>query len=122
MLTDPLFKFLSVNHTDGLIIAALQIDTGHEIFNGHFPDQPVVPGANMVQLVKDVLERALKVNVQLQIANNLKFLQVIDPREVNHLQLTVNYTTDDNLLKVSADLLAEENVYFKFKGVFTILK
>ena len=118
MLTDPLFKFLSVNHTDGLIIAALQIDTGHEIFNGHFPDQPVVPGASMVQLVKDVLKHALKVNMQLQIANNLKFLQVIDPREIDRLQLTINYTTDDNLLKVNADLLNEENICFKFQGVF----
>jgi len=118
MLTDPLFKFLSVNHTDGLIIAALQIDTGHEIFNGHFPDQPVVPGANMVQLVKDILERALKFNVQLQIANNLKFLQVIDPREIDRLQLTINYTTEDNLLKITADLLAEDIVCFKFQGVF----
>ena len=120
MLTDPLFKFLSVNHTDGLIIAALQIDTEHEIFNGHFPDQPVLPGANMVQLVKDVLEHALKIPVQLQIANNLKFLQVIDPRESGELQLTINFTTDNNLLKVNADLLAEENVCFKFQGVFII--
>jgi len=118
MLTDPLFKFLSVNHTDGLIIAALQIDTTHEIFNGHFPDQPVVPGANMVQLVKDILEHALTINVQLQIANNLKFLQVIDPRGIDRLQLTINYTTDNNLLKVNADLLDEENVCFKFQGVF----
>ena len=122
MLTDSLFKFLSVNHTDGLIIAALQIDTGHEIFNGHFPDQPVVPGANMVQLVKDILEHALKINVQLQIANNLKFLQVIDPREIDLLQLTINYTTDDTLLKVTSDLLFEDVVCFKFQGVFTILK
>ena len=122
MLTDPLFKFLSVNHTDGLIIAALQIETAHEIFNGHFPNQPVVPGASMVQLVKDILEHALKIKVQLQIANNLKFLQVIDPREIGQLQLTINYSVDDNLLKVTADLLAEDIVCFKFQGVFTILK
>ena len=119
MLKDGLFKFLSVNHTDGLVIAAVEINAGHEIFNGHFPGQPVLPGASMVQLVKDVLESALKTPVRLQIANNLKFLSLINPQENKHLQLTLNYTVDDTLLKVTGDLISEDDtVCFKFQGLF----
>ena len=119
MLKDGLFKFLSVNHTEGLVIAAIEVNAGHEIFNGHFPGQPVLPGASMVQLVKDVLETALKTPVRLQIANNLKFLSLINPQENKHLQLTLNYTPDDSLLKVTGDLIADDDtVCFKFQGVF----
>ena len=122
MLTDPIFKFLSINSTEGLIIAALEIDADHEIFNGHFPDHPVVPGACMVQVVKDVLERNLDTTLQLKIANNLKFLALIDPNITTDLQLQLNYTIEDDLVKVNGDLLFEDVVYFKFQGVFTILK
>lgn len=118
MLTDPIFKILSINSTEGLISAALEIDVDHEIFNGHFPEQPVVPGACMVQVVKDVLEKKLDAQLQLKIANNLKFLSLIDPKETTNLQLQLNYTTEDNLLKVNGELLFEDVVYFKFQGVF----
>ncbi len=118
MLKDPLFKYLSVNSTEGLISAALEIDADHEIFNGHFPDQPVVPGACMVQLVKDILEKKLAVALQLKIANNLKFLTLIDPQITTNLQLQLNYLTEDDLIKVNAELIAEDVVYFKFQGSF----
>ncbi|MEO8885699.1 MAG: hypothetical protein ABI367_06520 [Mucilaginibacter sp.] len=118
MLTHPVFKILSINSTEGLISAALEIDIDNEIFNGHFPDQPVVPGACMVQLVKDVLEKKLATTLQLKIANNLKFLVLIDPRITTNLYLQLNYTTEDDLIKVNGDLTAEDVVYFKFQGVF----
>lgn len=118
MLTDPIFKILSINSTEGLISAALAVDINHEIFNGHFPEQPVVPGACMVQLVKDVLEKRLGKTLQLKIANNLKFLELINPQVTTNLQLQLAYTIEDELIKVNGDLVVEDVVYFKFQGVF----
>lgn len=118
MLTDPIFKILSINSTEGLISAALEIDINHEIFKGHFPEQPVVPGACMVQLVKDILEKRLSTSLQLKIANNLKFLELINPQAITHLQLQLAYIIEDELVKVNGDLTSEEVVYFKFQGIF----
>lgn len=118
MLTDSIFKILSINSTEGLIIAALEIDINHEIFNGHFPEQPVVPGACMVQLVKDILEKRLNTSLQLKIANNLKFLELINPQMITHLQLQLAHIREGDLIKVNGDLVAEDVVYFKFQGVY----
>lgn len=118
MLTNPIFKILSINSTQGLISAALEIDTNHEIFNGHFPEEPVVPGACMVQLVKDILEKRLNQTLQLKIANNLKFLELINPQVITNIQLRLAYTMEDNQIKVNGDLIAEDVVYFKFQGIY----
>jgi 3-hydroxyacyl-[acyl-carrier-protein] dehydratase len=118
MLTDPIFKILSINSTEGLISAALETDVNHPIFKGHFPDQPVVPGACMVQLVKEVLEKKLDASLQLKIANNLKFLSLIDPQITTSLQLQLTYSIDDEQVKVNGDMVAEDMVYFKFQGIF----
>ena len=118
MLTDPIFKILSINSTKGLISAALEVDINHEIFNGHFPEQPVVPGACMVQLVKDILEKRLDRTLQLKIANNLKFLELINPQVITNLYLQLAYTIEDDQVKVNGDLVAEDVVFFKFQGVF----
>lgn len=118
MLTDPIFKILSINSTEGLISTALEVDINHEIFNGHFPEQPVVPGACMVQLVKDILEKRLDKTLQLKIANNLKFLELINPQVITNLQLQLSYIIEDEWVRVNGDLVAEDVVYFKFQGIF----
>lgn len=118
MLTDPIFKILSINSTEGLISAALEIDINHEIFKGHFPEQPVLPGACMLQLVKDVLEKRLDKPLQLKIANNLKFLELINPQIITNLQLQLAYIIEDELVRVNGDLVAEDVVYFKFQGIY----
>lgn len=118
MLTHPIFKILSVNSTEGLISAALEIDVDHEIFKGHFPEQPVVPGACMVQLVKDVLEKRLAKTLQLKIANNLKFLELINPQVITNLYLQLAYTIEEDQVKVNGELVAEDVVYFKFQGIY----
>ncbi len=118
MLTDPIFKISSINSTEGLISAALEIDVNHEIFTGHFPDQPVVPGACMVQLVKDVLEKRLDKKIQLKIANNLKFLELITPQVITNIQLQLAYIIEEDQVKVNGDLIAEGVIYFKFQGIY----
>ena len=81
MLKDTLYKIKTITHNDGIIEATMQINEYHEILKGHFPGQPVLPGACMLQMVKDVLENTLVKRVQLQKATNIKFLQLIDPQK-----------------------------------------
>ena len=119
MLKEPLFKIASLTHTDGQIDAALQIDQQHEIFGGHFPDHPVVPGACMLQVVKDILGDTLKVSLGLVRADNIKFLSLVEPA-TGLLQLDINYQQAEGNLKVTANLLAEETVCMKLQGVFAV--
>lgn len=118
MLKKPLFKILSLNHAVGQINAALQIDQQNEIFAGHFPDQPVVPGACMLQIVKEVLADTLKSDLVLARADNIKFLSLVEP-SIALLQLSINYQQADDNLKVSASLMAGETACMKLQALFS---
>ena len=118
MLKDSLYTIIATDHQDDVIHAVLELDADNEIFQGHFPDQPVLPGACMLQLVKEVLESTINTPVRLQKADNLKFLSLIDPRENNLLHLEINYTVEDAQIKVTANLSSLDVVCFKLQGVF----
>ena len=118
MLKDSLFEVVSIITGDGIITAAVDLDADNPIFNGHFPGRPVLPGACMVQLVKEVLEEALGKSIRLQKADNLKFLSLIDPNQNNSLALTINHIHENESIKVTATLIAAEVVCFKLQGVF----
>lgn len=117
MLKEPLFKIASLTKTDGQIDAELQIDQQNEIFAGHFPDHPVVPGACMLQIVKEILADNVEANLGIVRADNIKFLSLVEP-STGTLQLNITYQQADNGLKVVASLLAAETVCMKMQGVF----
>ncbi len=121
MLNISYFEIVSIDHDDTMIEAVIKIDPGHAIFQGHFPGQPVLPGACMVQMLKEVLQNTLRIHTRLIKADSVKFLTVINPAVNNVLRLKVNYAVNEPNLKINAVLLPDENPCFKFKGLFSIL-
>lgn len=119
MLKKPLFKIVSLTQTDGNIIAELQIDQQNEIFTGHFPNQPVVPGACMLQIVKEILAATLKNNLGLVRADNIKFLSLVEPSAAS-LQLNITYQQSDTDVKITAALLTGDTACMKMQGSFAV--
>ncbi len=120
MMVDPVFKILSARHSENTIVTLLEVDGGSDIFNGHFPDQPVVPGACMLQTVKEVLADTLKIPVRLIKADNIKFLGLVQPG-VDGLILEIAYQHTDDIIKVNANLSVGEQVFMKMQGSFAML-
>lgn len=116
---NDLFSIVEITHEEGAISAALTINAESNILKGHFPGQPVVPGACMLQVVKAVLETALKHPIRLKKADQLKFMRMIDPGNTLSAQLEISYKwVDEGIVGVSAKLTDGEMVCFKFQGIF----
>ena len=115
---NDLFSIKNIAHEDGIILAVLNINQNSEILKGHFPGQPVIPGACMLQVLKEVLEDALKVSTLLKKADNLKFLRIIDPENTKTVLLDIVYKIGSDTIGVSAKLSTDEMICFKFQGSF----
>ncbi|HEY5368621.1 MAG TPA: 3-hydroxyacyl-ACP dehydratase [Hanamia sp.] len=119
MLKDKLFKITLSDHQEFTIHATLELDKNNEIFIGHFPGHPVLPGVCMLQMVKEVLEKTITKPLMLTKADQIKFLRLIDPAVDNPLQLAITYTPGEyNQIKVTASIIALKEICFKFKGTF----
>jgi len=115
---DDLFIVDSLTHTDGVIKTELSINPGSSIFKGHFPGQPVVPGACILQIIKDILGSALKQPIQLKKAGNLKFIGIIDPIVAGSAQLEMNYKIVEEIINITAKLSDGDRVCFKMSATF----
>ncbi len=99
------------------IWAELVINTNHKIFEGHFPNQPVVPGVCMMQVVKEILELVIGKETNLVQAAEMKFLAVINPLENNLIHASIKYTAGESgAINIVASLFKDELVHFKCKG------
>ncbi len=121
MLLGELFTIQSIQKRENSATAIISINSEHPIFEGHFPGQPVLPGACQLQILKDILQTMLNIEIQLVTAHQLKFLSVIDPRQAGVLQMDITHqTTAPMQLTVTAALLNDGVSCFKFNGVFEV--
>lgn len=119
MLLGNFFTIDTLEKSDAEIKCTVIINAGHRIFEGHFPGQPVVPGVCMMQMVKEVTEYVAEKKLNMDSAGDMKFLAIIDPRENNIIQVTLNYSLgDDDSINVTALFSSATSIHFKFKGVF----
>lgn len=80
--------------------AHIVLNPQHNIFMGHFPDNPVTPGVCMIQIVKDLAEKITGKKLFLSSASNVKFMAIINPLENPELKLDLAISTTDQEVKL----------------------
>jgi len=97
----------------------LCINASHSIFDGHFPNQPVVPGVCMIQMVTELINHSLNRKLHLFESNVVKFLSILDPNVHPIITLKILWKSiEENEVNVDAQLFFEQSIFFKFKGKF----
>lgn len=118
MLADNFYTIIKSGMEGNTIQASLSIQASHAIFEGHFPGQPIVPGVCMIQMAREVSERALKKKLSIVKGDNIKFLAMLNPQETPVVELTVQLKKNNTAHEVQATLFAGPVVFFKFNGIF----
>ena len=122
MLLKDFYKIISIENSDTqkhrITIA---INKNHEIFKGHFPETPIIPGVCMLQIIKEIAEEITKQKLVLQKLVNVKFLTLMNPEVDSNLVLDLEIlTTDDALVKVKSSTVFEETPALKMSGIYKL--
>ena len=119
MLLGDFFTINSIQKQGDAVKAVLELNIAHPIFRGHFPGQPVVPGACLLQMVKEILQTIKGNNIQLIKAHQLKFISLINPAENNILEMALTCSNAENgEITASVTCSYGTTTCFKFSGVF----
>ena len=118
MLLKDLYKIQSFKYSEGQLTSEIFIDKDHEVFKGHFPDNPVMPGVCMIQIIKELTEKALDKKLFMEKSSNIKFMALINPEVNNTLVLNLDIKSEDDVFKVKNITNMEDTVALKFNGVY----
>ena len=99
------------------------LDPSHEIFKGHFPENPILPGVCIIQILKEIIVHQTGFKLFLDYADSIKFLSFLRPGINNQATLVteVKEIDNDNIF-CNAFLQSESVVFFRFKGNFKVMK
>jgi 3-hydroxyacyl-[acyl-carrier-protein] dehydratase len=124
ILLNNLFYIKSSEKEDGLnnVVFIIELNTHHRIFDGHFPQQAVVPGVCMVQMIEECVSEYLNQEVKLVTATTIKYTNLMLPVEDKNYKLNLNFKetipADSSQIHVSSDIRDETTTFIKFQGSF----
>ena len=121
MLIEGLYKVVAVERTTDGITAKVHLNKNHDIFKGHFPGNPVMPGVCMIQIIKELTEEATKKNLFLTVSSNIKFMAIINPDKNPDLELSINIVEENGEVKVKNVTSFEDTVALKLNATFKII-
>lgn len=120
MLLKNFYKIESSNkNDDSSYTVVVNLNKDHEVFKGHFPNNPVTPGVCMMQIIKELCEDILSKELLLKTASNVKFMALINP-EVNptlRLELSI-FENETGEIKVKNTTYFDETVALKLTNTY----
>ena len=124
MVLKDFYKVLSEEKTsDSKYTITILVNEKHEVFKGHFPGNPIMPGVCMIQIIKELTEKITESTLMIQTLANVKFMALINPENNPELRLELDITlTEDNLVKVKNTTYFNETVALKLSNVYKKLE
>lgn len=120
MVLKDFYKVLSEEKTaDDKYNFRILVNADHEVFKGHFPGNPIMPGVCMIQIIKELTEWVTKSSLMIQTLTNVKFMALINPETNPELRLQLDITTTDgDLVKVKNTTYFNDTVALKLSNVY----
>ncbi|RLD67494.1 MAG: 3-hydroxyacyl-ACP dehydratase [Bacteroidetes bacterium] len=118
-----LYKILSIEKLEEATRIVVSLNNEHEVYQGHFPGMPILPGVLQVEMLKELFEGILGKLLRLDSAKSIKHLNMIDPNTIKEVVFELKYKVQEggwNLRATISDLKDDKpKIFMKFSGVFT---
>lgn len=121
MLIEGLYTVQNLEQNEQGVNAKVKLHKEHEVFKGHFPDEPLMPGVCMLQMIKELTEKVTGKELFMSVANNVKFMAKINPEENEVINLNLKITEEDDIIKVKNITSYDQTIALKSSTTFKIV-
>ena len=116
-------KFYTINTLKdqgaGKYTVSILLNKDHDIFKGHFPGNPVTPGACMIQIIKELTTQIVGFEIMMTSTSNVKFMALINPEVNPELTLELDINADNpTAIKVKNTTSFSETIALKMSNVY----
>lgn len=122
MLIEGFYQIISTEEKEECeFVASVRLNKDHQVYQAHFPGNPITPGVCTIQILKDIV--CLKFNKILVFnqISNVKFLNVINPLETPEIDFIIKFSIVEKSIKINAVVRDGEKIYTKISGFFNEL-
>lgn len=117
MLLENFYEYKLVKEESTILNFSVLFKADHEIYNGHFPNNPITPGVCILQTGKQLLESFLEKEIKIKLISDVKFIKLIQPSNTEYYYYTIT------LPQLKTDQVLSSELIIKKDGIkYTVAK
>jgi 3-hydroxyacyl-[acyl-carrier-protein] dehydratase len=105
----------SYSQDNNNISANITINPNHDVYKGHFPGQPVVPGVIQLQILRELCEKEFNKPLSITGSSVIKYINMIIPDKNPKLAIDIAIKEADGTYKIDGKILDGDTVFLKAK-------
>lgn len=111
----PIYHIISISELDEYQNCKIGINWDSPLFDGHFPDYPILPGAMVLNIVHALMESIFQKDLRFEGSDKLKFLSPVVPETAGDLLFRIECLESNG---IRAEVIASDGAgVVVFKGV-----
>ncbi|MDU1890200.1 MAG: hydroxymyristoyl-ACP dehydratase [Dysgonomonas sp.] len=120
MLLNDFYKIVDLSKTEQGWVLHIELNPSHNLYKGHFPEQPIVPGVCTLQIIKENVENAVNEKFTFTRISSCKFLAAINPLTCKEVIFNILLDkVDDKNYTLVVDGIYQEKPCIKLKATLT---
>ena len=116
MLITDYYTINSKTEKDGKTIFLIQLNADSDVYNGHFPNNPVSPGVCNVQMIVECASLISGVELTIKSIKRCRFLNVVKPSDNKTYTIEIELEKIDNGFSIIANMLDDNNLCIDLKA------
>ena len=116
MLKDKFFSIKERTHDEGTYKFAILLNKEHQVYEGHFPAMPVVPGVCTLQTIKECAEEIIGGKMRYAEISNCKFSAMIVPTQTQEVEIAINLQPEEENFIIKATVKSQEANFLTLKA------
>ena len=119
ILLDKLYTIKSQQVEGNDIRYLISFDIDCDILKGHFPGNPIIPGACIIQILSELVSKYLGFDVIMSEAKKIKFTNPIKPEKDKEVFFFIFLSTTDKGIITTVNISTEETIFAKITATFS---
>ena len=111
-------NFYTINNieqkSDDAFAVEVTILPEHQIYEGHFPQQPVVPGVCTLTIIRECIGNILSKEVSFASIKECKYVSALIPQE--DLRIMINFTITESKVTAVVERVDDQQMVLKLKA------
>ena len=118
LLENKFFRVHDVKNNDGLnAVYRVQIVPDCNVYNGHFPADPVCPGVCNMETIKECASMMLGRQLRYESIRQCRLTALATPVVCPEVNVTVSLTESGDAYQIHGQIADENQTYMMLKGI-----
>lgn len=119
-LENNYYRIESCRNVDGNYVFCITLLSECDVYEGHFPGDPVCPGVCHIGMLKECVMRLVGKRLFVSFIRQCRLTSVATPALCPNVELTVGMSEMDGGYNVTARLADVQHTYMEYKGCMTV--